>query len=63
MKCVKQYCVAMTKSNIYILSIYRAPSGGFMNCLLQLESILKLFMKPNTEFIIFGDINKHKLFG
>ena len=58
MKCMKQYCVAMTKSNICTFSIYRAPSGNFMNFLLQLENILKLFIKPNSEFIIFGDINK-----
>jgi len=48
----------MTKSNICTFSIYRAPSGNFMNFLLQLENILKLFIKPNSEFIIFGDINK-----
>ena len=57
MKCTKQYYVAMTKSNVYIFSTYRAPSGNFMNILLKFESILKLFMKPNTEFLICGDIN------
>jgi len=47
----------MSKSNICIFSIYKAPSGNFTNFLLKSESILKLFMYPNTEFIIFGDIN------
>jgi hypothetical protein len=28
-----------------------------MNFILKSESILKLFMYPNTEFIICGDIN------
>jgi len=47
----------MSKSNIYIFSIYKAPSGNFTNFLLKSESILKFFMQPNTEFIICGDIN------
>jgi len=46
----------MTISNIYIFNIYKAPSGNFTNFLL-LENILKLFMNPNTEFIIGSDTN------
>ena len=47
----------MTKSNLYIFNIYWAPSGNFTNFLLKLLNILKLFMNPNTEFIVGGDIN------
>ena len=47
----------MTKSYICIFSIYRAPSGNFTNFLLKLDNILKLFINPNPEFIICGDIN------
>jgi len=42
----------MTKSNIYIFFIYRAPSGNFTIFLQKLDSILKLYVNPNTEFII-----------
>jgi len=44
----------MTESNIYIFSIYRAPSANFTIFFLQnLDSILKLYVNPHTEFIIF----------
>jgi len=48
----------MTKSYIYIFCIYRAPSGNvpiFFSP--KLDSILNLYMNPNTEFIICGDMN------
>jgi len=49
----------MSKSNIYIFSIYKAPSGNFTYFLLKSESILKLFMDPSNEFIICGNINTY----
>jgi hypothetical protein len=52
----------MTKSNIYIFNIYRAPLGNFQIFLL-LENILMLFMNPNPEFIIGSDTNINYLVG
>jgi len=43
--------------NIIIICLYRAPVGNFKNFLDTMEKILDLLHKPNTEFIICGDIN------
>jgi hypothetical protein len=43
--------------NIYIISIYRAPSGNFTLFLSKLESILNLFFRNNTKVALCGDIN------
>jgi exonuclease III len=45
------------KLNVYIFSIYRAPSGNFNNFLQKLDNILKLYVSSNSEFIICGDFN------
>jgi hypothetical protein len=47
----------MTTSNIYIFFIEH-PQAIFTN-FFTVISIFKLFMNPNTKFIIFGDINIH----
>jgi len=44
-------------NNIIILCLYRAPVGNFKNFLDTMEKTLDLLHKPNTEFIICGDIN------
>jgi hypothetical protein len=54
---IREVKLEMSKSNIYIFSIYKAPSGNFMNFILKLGSILKHYMYPNTGFIICGDIS------
>ena len=43
--------------NIFILSIYRAPSGNFAHFLDKLEMTLNLLHSNNTQLIICGDIN------
>jgi hypothetical protein len=43
--------------NIYILSIYRAPSGNFAHFLDKPEMILNLLHSNKTQLTIFGDIN------
>jgi hypothetical protein len=44
-------------SNIYILAIYRAPTGDFKLFLNKLESITDYLYKPTEEFVICGDIS------
>jgi hypothetical protein len=44
-------------SNLVILSLYRAPSGGFQQFLRGLDATLKYLYNPKTEFLICGDIN------
>jgi exonuclease III len=44
-------------SNIYILAMYRAPTGDFDLSLNKLESILDYLYKPTAELVICGDIN------
>jgi hypothetical protein len=44
-------------SNIYVLTMYRAPTGDFEQFLSKLDYIINYFYKPKAEFIIYGDIN------
>jgi hypothetical protein len=50
-----------TKSNVYIFSIYRAPSGNFNNFLQKFDDILKLYVSSNSKFIICGDFTTNYL--
>jgi hypothetical protein len=43
--------------NICILAIYRAPGGNFTKFLKELDPILRVLHSPNTELLIYGDIN------
>jgi hypothetical protein len=47
--------------NIYILAIYRAPTGDFSYFLNGLEAILKSLCNLNSEFIFCGDFNVNYL--
>jgi hypothetical protein len=47
--------------NIYILAIYRAPTGDFSYFLTGLEAILKSLCNFNSEFIFCGDFNVNNL--
>jgi hypothetical protein len=47
--------------NIYILAIYRAPTGDFSYFLNGLEANLKPLCNLNSEFIISGDFNVNYL--
>jgi exonuclease III len=42
---------------IYIISVYRAPSGNFTLFLKELEIVLNLFFRNNTKIGLCGDIN------
>ena len=43
--------------SIYIVAVYRAPTGNFLQFLNTLDSALNAIYCPNVEFIICGDIN------
>jgi hypothetical protein len=43
--------------NIFIITIYRAPSGNFNYFLQQLDNILQSFSTPTSHIIICGDLN------
>jgi exonuclease III len=42
---------------ICIITIYRSPSGNFQYFIDNLEKILSMIYRNNTEIIICGDIN------
>jgi len=42
---------------IYIICIYRAPTGNLGHFMKGLESILNQFSKTNSEIIVCGDMN------
>jgi hypothetical protein len=46
---------------IYIVIIYRAPSGNFSIFLKKLESILNLYFRNNIKIILCGNINVNYL--
>jgi exonuclease III len=48
-------------NRIYIISIYRAPSGNFTLFLKKLETILNLRFSNNTRIVLCGDINVNYL--
>jgi exonuclease III len=44
-------------SYIYILSVYRAPSGNFTNFVHKMDKILRFLCSSKMEFIVCGDFN------
>jgi hypothetical protein len=44
-------------SYIYVLSVYRAPSGNFNNFMLKMDEVLKSLYTLKTEFILCDDFN------
>jgi hypothetical protein len=44
-------------SYIYVLSLYRAPSGNFSNFLFQMDEMLNSLYTLKIEFIICGEFN------
>jgi hypothetical protein len=48
-------------SNIYVLAIYRAPTGDFELFLNKLERIIDYLYIPTAESVICGDINSNHL--
>ena len=53
--------IDLSATHIYVISIYRSPTGNFVNFIKGLETILNLLYKPNIEIIICGDINVNYL--
>jgi exonuclease III len=47
----------ISSKKVYILTIYRSPSGNFSKFMKNLEHILRLFYNSKMDFIICGDIN------
>ena len=60
---IKICAILLTNSGyeIYILSVYRAPSGNFSHFLKKLELILNYLYKSNTRLILCGDFNVNYL--
>lgn len=55
-KCIECSCVYFSKLNMYVLALYRSPSGNFETFLIETEKILKNF-KRGSNHIIAGDFN------
>jgi exonuclease III len=48
---------------IYVLTVYRSPSGNFANFISQLEKIVHSFFSYKNNLIICGDMNLTSLKG
>jgi hypothetical protein len=44
-------------SYVYVLSVYRVPSGNFIKFLFKMDEVLKSLYTLKIEFIICGDFN------
>ena len=53
--------IDLSPTYIYVISIYRSPTGSFANFLNGIDDILNQLYKPNIEIIICGDINVNYL--
>jgi hypothetical protein len=42
---------------IYVICIYRSPTGNFVHFIKGIDTILHQFSKPNIEIIVCGNIN------
>jgi hypothetical protein len=49
--------LVLTAPNIYVVTVYRAPSGNFNSFLNGLNSIIKSLYKVELKLIIWVDIN------
>ena len=58
--CAIRMVVATT--DIYVISIYRLPTGDFATFIQGIDEILNQLHKPNIEIIICGDINVNYLY-
>jgi len=55
-----QTCVVkinLLSAMIYVICIYRSPTGNFVRFIKGIDTILNQFIKPNIEIIVCGDIN------
>ena len=53
--------IKLLATYIYVISIYRSPTGNFANFIKGIDAILNQLYKPNIEIIICGDINVNYL--
>jgi len=53
--------IKLLATYIYVISIYRSPTGNFANFIKGIDAILNQLHKPNIEIIIRGDINVNYL--
>jgi len=53
--------IKLLATYIYVISIYRSPTGNFANFIKGINAILNQLYKPNIEIIICGDINVNYL--
>jgi hypothetical protein len=49
--------IYLNTKKVYIITIYRAPSGNFDTFITKLDAILKKLFIVTADFIICGDIN------
>jgi hypothetical protein len=49
--------IMIVKQNLLVLCVYRSPSGNFDYFINELENVLKLLHRIETEFIICDDFN------
>lgn len=57
-KCIEYSCVYVNDFNMYILAVYRSPSGDFGTFLTNLDFLLGSF-NINERIILAGDFNVH----
>jgi len=57
--CAIKMVIAAT--DIYVISIYRSPTGDFVTFLQGIDEMPNQLYKPNIEIIICGDINMNYL--
>jgi len=53
--------MVVATTDIYVISIYRSPTGDFATFIQGIDEILNQLHKPNIEIIICGDINVNHL--
>lgn len=57
-KCIEYSCVYIKDFNVYILALYRSPSGHFDTFLANMESLL-CSLGASKRIILAGDFNVH----
>ena len=53
--------INLTATNIYVIAIYRSPTGNFTSFIKGIDTILNQLYRPNIEILICGDINVNYL--
>jgi len=53
--------IKLLASYIYVISIYRSPTGNFANFIKEIDAILNKLYKPSIKIMISGNINVNYL--